>query len=79
MHEMMTGDRVTTLLEEIRDLQRRLLESHQQALRNQEEAIAAQHVALVRGRKLQAGLGIVIAVVLVVVVLLLRYVLLRFS
>ena len=75
----MDTDRVIQLLEEIRDLQRELVASYQQALRNQAEAVRAQRDAIARGRKLQAALGIVIAVVLVIVVLLLRYVLRRYA
>lgn len=41
----MDEDRITALLEEIRDLQRRLVDSHQQALRNQQEAIQEQRNA----------------------------------
>jgi len=76
--EAMDTDRATQLIEEIRDLQRRLLESHQQALRNQQEAIEAQRQAIARGQKLQVALGIVIAVVLAVVLVLLRHVIQRY-
>jgi preprotein translocase subunit SecF len=75
----MDTDRVIELLEEIRALQRQQVEGQQQALRNQQEAIRAQHVAMARGRKLQAALGIVIAVVLITVLVLLRFVLRRYS
>lgn len=75
----MDTDRVVQVLEEIRELQRRLVDSHQQALRNQQEAIQAQRDAIARGRKLQVALGIVIAVVLVVVLVLLKYVIQRYN
>jgi cell division protein FtsL len=72
-------DRIIEVLEEIRELQRRLLDSHQIALRNQQEAIQAQREAFARGRKLQLALGIVIAVVLVIVLVLLKYVIQYYS
>ena len=75
----MDSDRVVQVLEEIRELQRRLLDSHQQALRNQQEAIQAQRDAIGRGRKLQALLGIVIAGVLVTVLVLLKFVIQRYG
>ena len=71
----MDNDRIVQKLEEIRDLQRQLLESHRQALGNQQESIRIQADAVARNRKLQAALGIVIANVLVIVLLLLGYVL----
>lgn len=76
---VMNDDRVLRLLEEIRDLQQRLLEAYQQALRNQQEAIAAQRTAIARTRKLQVAIGIVIAVVFVVVLVLLNYVIRRYG
>jgi hypothetical protein len=75
----MDSDRIVKLLEEIRDSQRQMLESHRQALLNQQEAIRAQADALSRGRKLQVGLGLAIAAVLAVVLLLLGYVLRNYS
>ena len=71
----MDGDPTIRVLGEIRDLQRQLLESHQKALRNQEDAIRAQSEAIARGRKLQVGLGLAIAGVLVIVLILLATVL----
>ena len=75
----MDSDRVIQLLEEIRALQRQQVEGQQQALRNQQEAIRAQQEAVARGRRLQAALGIVIAVGLIIVLVLLRFVLQRYS
>jgi TolA-binding protein len=75
----MNSDRVIELLEEIRDLQGRLVESHRQALHNQQEAVRAQREAIARGRKLQVGLGIVIVALLAVVLVLFRYVIQRFA
>lgn len=75
----MDTDRVIQLLEEIRALQRQQVDAQQQALRNQEDAIRAQQEAMARGRRLQAALGVVIAVVLVTVLVLLRYVIQRYS
>lgn len=75
----METDRIVRLLEEIRDSQRQLLESHRHALINQQEAIRAQAEALARGRKLQLGLGLTIAAVFAVVLLLLGYLLRNYS
>ena len=75
----MGTDRVIHLLEEIRALQRQQVDAQQQALRNQQEAIRAQQEGMARGRRLQAALGIVIAIVLVMVLVLLRYVVQRYS
>jgi DNA-binding protein H-NS len=75
----MDTDRVIHLLEEIRALQRQQVDAQQQALCNQQEAIRAQQEGMARGRRLQAALGIVIAIVLVMVLVLLRYVVQRYS
>jgi hypothetical protein len=71
----MDEDRVSRLLEEIRDLQRRQLEAQERVLENQQEAIRMQRTGAGRARKLLAAIGVVIAIVLVIVLLLLRYIL----
>ena len=58
----MDADRLARLLEEVRDLQQQQVALYQQAIRNQQEAVRAQQEAMARGRKLQAALGIVIAI-----------------
>ena len=70
----MDNDRVERTLEEIRDLQRQLLEAYRQVLQNQQDAIQAQAAAAGRLQGLQKGLGLVIAIILVVVLILLAYV-----
>jgi hypothetical protein len=71
----MDEDRVSRLLEEIRDLQRQQLQAQERVLENQQEAIRMQRTGVGRARKLLAAIGIVIAIVLVIVLLLLRYIL----
>lgn len=71
----MDEDRVTRLLEEIRDLQRQQLQAYGPALENQQEAVRMQREGVGRARKLLAAIGAIIAIVLVIVLLLLRYVL----
>jgi len=75
----MESDRVVELLKEIRDAQRRLLESHQQALRNQEEAIRVQRVAVARARRLQGIVAVAIVVVLGMALWLIVYVARRYA
>ncbi|HEY6947944.1 MAG TPA: hypothetical protein VI297_03925 [Gemmatimonadales bacterium] len=74
----MDADRLAQLLEEIRDLQHKQVALYQEALRNQQAAVRAQQEAIARGRKLQAALGVVIAIVLVMVLVLLRFVVRRY-
>jgi hypothetical protein len=68
-------DRVSRLLEEIRDLQRQQLRAYERVLENQQEAIRMQREGVGRARKLLGAIGGVIAIVLVIVLLLLRYIL----
>jgi len=68
-------DRVSRLLEQIRDLQRQQLQAYGRALENQQEAIRIQRKGVGRARKLLAAIGAVIAIVLVIVLLLLKYIL----
>ena len=75
----MDEDRVVQLLEEIRELQHRQVEAYGRALENQQEALRRQAEATRRGRRLLAGIGVVIAIVLVTVLVLLRYVLQHYS
>jgi cell division protein FtsL len=75
----MDEDRLTRLLEEIRDLQRQQVEAYGRALNNQQEALRMQREGLGRVRKLLAGLGLVIALVLVMVLVLLRYILQHYA
>jgi hypothetical protein len=72
-------DRLTRLLEEIRDLQRQQVDAYAKALSNQQEAVRMQREAMGRSRILLAGLSVVIVIVLVIVLLLLRYILLRYT
>jgi hypothetical protein len=71
----MDEDRISRLLEEIRDLQRRQLEAQERVLENQHEAIRVQRAGAGRARKLMGAIAIVIAIVLIIVLLLLRYIL----
>lgn len=61
-------DRIIEVLEEIRDTQRRHFELYQEAVRNQEDSIRAQHEAIrfqkVTTRRLMFGLLPLIAIVL---------------
>jgi hypothetical protein len=71
----MDEDRISRLLEEIRDLQRRQLQAQERVLENQQEAIRVQRAGAGRARQLLAAIGVVIAIVLIIVLLLLRYIL----
>lgn len=71
----MDDDRSVHLLEDIRDLQRQQVEAYGRALANQQEALRIQREGLGRARKLLAGVGVVIVVMLVIVLELLKYVL----
>ena len=71
----MDESRLTRLLEEIRDLQRQQVEAYGRALKNQEEAVRLQREGMNRARKVLAGLGLVIVIVLV----LLRYILRHYA
>ncbi len=71
----MGEDRSVRLLEEIRDLQRQQLEAYGRALANQQDALRIQREGLGRARRLLAGVGVVMVVILVIVLELLKYVL----
>ena len=75
----MDEDRLTRLLEEIRDLQRQQVDAYAKALSNQQDALRMQREGIGRSRMLLAGLSLVIVIVLVIVLLLLRYILLRYT
>jgi hypothetical protein len=75
----MDENRLTRLLEEIRDLQRQQVAAYGRALKNQEEALRLQREGMGRARKVLAGLGLVIVIVLVTVLVLLRYILRHYS
>lgn len=75
----MDEDRVAQVLEEIRDLQRRHVDAYERALSNQQDAVRVQREGMGRVRKLLAGIGIVIILVLGVVLVLLRYVLQHYA
>jgi len=75
----MDENRLTRLLEEIRDLQRQQVEAYGRALKKQEEAVRLQREGMGRARKVLAGLGLVIVIVLVTVLVLLRYILRHYS
>jgi hypothetical protein len=75
----MDEDRLTRVLEEIRDLQRQQVEAYARALANQQEALRLQREGMGRARKLLAGVGVVIALVLVMVLVLLRYILQHYA
>lgn len=69
----MTDDGIVALLEEIRDLQRQHATNYQDALRNQQEAIAIQRVAT--RRVMRFATALIVLVVVLVAVFLLPYVL----
>jgi hypothetical protein len=71
----MDEDRLVRVLEEIRDLQRQQVEAYARALTNQQEALGVQREAVGRARRLLAGVGAIIGIVLVMVLVLLRYIL----
>lgn len=75
----MDDDRVATVLEEIRDLQRRRVEAYERALSSQQEAVRLQREGMSRVRRLLAGIGVAIILVLGVVLVLLRYVLQHYA
>ena len=75
----MDDDRVTRVLEEIRDLQRQQAEAYGRALADQQEAVRMQREGIARARTLLAWVGVVIAIVLVMVLVLLRYVLRHYA
>jgi cell division protein FtsL len=75
----MDEDRVVRLLEEVRDLQRQQVEAYARALSNQEEVLRRQREGVGRARKLLAGVGIILLIVLAIVVVLLRYVVQHYS
>jgi hypothetical protein len=68
----MTDDRIITLLEEIRDLQRQHAANYQEALRNQQEAIGIQRAAT--RRVMRFATALMVLVVVLVAVFLLPYV-----
>ena len=69
---MTDDDRVIRLLEEIRDLQRHIVERYGEALRNQEESIRLQQAGLRRVRVILgfATIALVLAVGMLVLLLL---------
>ena len=75
----MTDDRVTSLLEEIRDLQRQLLATYGRALENQQEAIRMQREGVRRARVLLGVIGVILLFVFAMVLVLLRYVMRHYS
>jgi hypothetical protein len=75
----MTDDRVASLLEEIRDLQRQLLAAYGRALENQQDAIRMQREGVRRARVLLGVIGGILLFVFVMVLVLLRYVLRHYS
>jgi hypothetical protein len=75
----MDEDRVTRVLEEIRDLQRQQIETYGRVLNNQQEALRLQREGMGRARTLMVGVGVAIAFVFVIVLVLLRYVLQHYS
>lgn len=70
----MDEDRIARVLEEIRDLQRRHVEAHERALSNQQDAVRLSREGMGRVRRLLAGIGVVIIIVLGIVLVLLKYV-----
>jgi hypothetical protein len=68
----MSDDRIITLLEEIRDLQRQHIVNYQEALRNQQEAIGIQRAAT--RRVMRFATALMVLVVVLVAVFLLPYV-----
>ena len=75
----MDDDRVVRLLEEIRDLQRQLVDAYGKVLTNQEVALGRQLAGVGRARKLLAGVGVLMLIVLAIVLVLLRYVLQHYA
>jgi len=75
----MTDDRVASLLEEIRDLQRQLLAAYGRALENQHDAIRMQREGVRRSRVLLGVIGVILLFVFVMVLVLLRYVVRHYS
>jgi hypothetical protein len=70
----MDEDRLTRLLEEIKDLQRQQVDAYARALANQQEALRLQREGVGRARKLLAGVGVIIGIILVMVLVLFRYI-----
>ena len=70
----MDEDRLTRLLEEIKDLQRQQVDAYARALANQQEALRLQREGVGRARKLLAGVGVIIGIILVMVLMLFRYI-----
>ena len=68
----MNDDRISRLLEEIRDLQRQHAERYGEALRNQEESIKLQQAGLRRVRVILAfaTIAVILAVAMLVMLLL---------
>jgi hypothetical protein len=75
----MNEDRVASLLEEIRDLQRQLLAAYGRALENQQDAIRMQREGVRRARVLLGVIGVILLFVFVMVLVLLRYVVRHYS
>jgi hypothetical protein len=75
----MDEDRLTHLLEEIRDLLRQQVEAYRQVLANQDQSLRVQREGMGRARKLLAVLGLVIVIVLIIVVVLLKYILQHYA
>jgi len=75
----MTDDRMASLLEEIRDLQRQLLAAYGRALENQQDAIRMQREGVRRARVLLGVIGVILLFVFVIVLVLLRYVVRHYS
>ena len=70
----MDEDRLTRLLEEIKDLQRQQVDAYARALANQQEALRLQREGVGRARKLLAGVGVIIGIILIMVLVLFRYI-----
>jgi len=70
----MDEHRLTRLLEEIKDLQRQQVDAYARALANQQEALRLQREGVGRARKLLAGVGVIIGIILVMVLVLFRYI-----
>jgi hypothetical protein len=70
----MDEDRLTRLLEEIKDLQRQQVDAYARALANQQEALRLQREGVGRARKLLAGVGVIIGIILLMVLVLFRYI-----
>ena len=75
----MNEDRVASLLEKIRDLQRQLLAAYGRALENQQDAIRMQREGVRRARVLLGVIGVILLFVFVMVLVLLRYVVRHYS